>query len=267
VLKVVRLADATESRWPASPAEKDPWYWRREPIAYRSGLLDGLAPACLACVEREDGTVALWLEDVGTSTEEWSPERLGEAAFRLGLAQAPLCGRPADRAVALPRLAALVPAAATSADRRRRRGGPRAGGDEWTTLARLDAAPQTLCHHDFHPGNVLGELVIDWAYCGLGARARCGCAPRRLALRRVRPARPRYARRPQVWDGYLSGLREGGWSGAERGVRHAFLAGTALRYSWIPGRLGGELDPATRERWTATLPLLLDWVRQLPSAP
>lgn len=64
MLKVVRLAHAPASHWPASADESDPWYWRREPLAYRSGLLDGLAPACLACVEREGGTIALWLEDV-----------------------------------------------------------------------------------------------------------------------------------------------------------------------------------------------------------
>jgi Ser/Thr protein kinase RdoA (MazF antagonist) len=51
------------------------------------------------------------------------------------------------------------------------------GGDADRALARLDALPdgETVCHYDFHPGNVLGEgdalRIIDWATAGLGAPA------------------------------------------------------------------------------------------------
>ena len=37
-LKVVH-AGGNHPRWPSSLDPSDPWYWRREPLAYESGLL------------------------------------------------------------------------------------------------------------------------------------------------------------------------------------------------------------------------------------
>ena len=92
VLKLLHL-ERGESRWPAEPNEADPYFWRREALAYTSGLLNGSvlprAPSCRGVFERADGTVALWLEDV-PPPPAWTPELLGSVAHGLGRMQARL---------------------------------------------------------------------------------------------------------------------------------------------------------------------------------
>jgi hypothetical protein len=95
-------------------------------------------------------------------------------------------------------------------------------------------------------------VVVDWAYCGLaalgldaGVLVADGLADGAFAPELSEPVSA------CVWAGYLAGLREGGFTGDENGVRYAFLRGTALRLSWLPrGR-----SPA----WDATVDLLDRW--------
>jgi hypothetical protein len=70
--------------------ESHPLYWKREALAYQSGLLDNLpggvrAPRCYAVVERDADTAWLWLEEVKDArTTGWSLEQYAQAAERLG---------------------------------------------------------------------------------------------------------------------------------------------------------------------------------------
>jgi hypothetical protein len=254
VLKVVGRGDG-HPRWPAEPDEGDPYYWRREPLAYTSGLLDRLegglrAPACRAAVERADGSVALWLEDV-PPPPAWKPELVGAVARRLGGAQAAFAAEPPTE----PWL---------SRGWLRSYLGLHEAPDPDGVLDRLDALPPTLCHHDFHPGNVLGgdaAVVVDWAYCGLaplgldpGVLVADGIADSVLAS----PLADQAA--AAAWEGYAAGIADGGWRGDLDAVRWAFLRGTALRLSWLtPGS----------DAWRATIALLGRWreeARELASA-
>ena len=246
VLKLLHL-DRVESTWPAEPDETDPYFWRREALAYTSGLLAESAPlrapVCRGVFERADGTLALWLEDV-RAAPAWTPELLGSVAHGLGRMQARHAADP-PAAQWLSRdwlrtYLALHDAPDPEAE---------------TVLARLDMQTQTLCHHDLHPGNVLGanaDVVIDWAYCGLaslgldaGVLVADGIADSAFApeLADVVAA--------EVWSGYLDGLRAGGFAGDESEVRYAFLRGTALRLSWLPRGM--------RPAWDATVDLLDRW--------
>jgi Phosphotransferase enzyme family len=263
VLKVASSLGSGHPRWPAAADPDDPYYWNREPLAYRSGLLDGVAPRCLAVVERDEATVALWLEDVEPPAGAWTPERFAEVAERLGRLQA----APAPSAGWLAR--GWLPAYLRLRRDLVGAGGSAAqelGSDAEEILARLDRAPQCLTHHDFHPANLLGgdaSVVIDWPYCGVAARGLdAGVLVADALLDGV--VAPELSPRVEhaVWDGYLRGLRAGGFDGGEAEIAHTFFAGTALRYAWIPGRLAGDLDRETGTRWTATLPLLLDWARR-----
>src|SRR5262249_27698367 len=61
------------------------FYWRREPAAYASGLLDDLpgvrAPRCYGVEARPDGSDWLWLEDVADGLGgAWPLERYALAA-------------------------------------------------------------------------------------------------------------------------------------------------------------------------------------------
>jgi len=225
VLKVVHNG-GDEGRWPARADETDPYYWRREPLAYLSGAIDAFGvPAVRACVERPDGSVALWLEDCGEPAVTRGPDELGAIAKRLGVAQAqPVASEPW-----------LAPGF--------HREYLRLHGIA-DDCARLDELPQALCHNDFHPGNVLADgSVIDWAYCGPGAVGLDAgvLVVDGIADEVVAPDEADEAV-DAVWSGYTAGLGRD-----DEAVRRGFLEG-ARRLRWLPrGR-----KPA----WDAALDLI-----------
>ena len=219
VLKVIRKGEGSP-RWPADGDERQPYYWRREPLAYEHGVVFH-APRCRAVVERSDGSVALWLDDAGEAPP-WTPERLGTVARLVGRVQA--APPPEAPWVARGWLRRYLDLHGVAAD---------------AVLERLESLPQTLCHHDLHPANVTGpdgDTIVDWAYCGHGAR---GTDPGVLVADGIADeafdAADAAAFADAVWEGYLAGLREGGWTGDEDDVRFAFARGTRLRLSWLPG--------------------------------
>ena len=67
------------------------WYWKREALAYQSGLLHHLpggnisAPACYEVSERPDGLIWLWLEDIKDDVSSpWPIEQYALTARHLG---------------------------------------------------------------------------------------------------------------------------------------------------------------------------------------
>jgi hypothetical protein len=232
ILKVVRDGGA-ESRWPATRDPRDPYYWRREICVYESGIAAELgAPRARAVVERPDGSVALWLDDAG-EPPAWTAGGLGAVARRLGAAQA---APPPDREwLARGFLRRYLVLHGVEPDEQ--------------VLGALDAAEQTLCHNDFHPGNLLGaeaDVVVDWAYCGLGAFGLdAGVLVADGIADEAFPAEEADAVAAAVWDGYVEGL--GGGRDLDA-VRFAFTRGTRLRLSWLPR---GE-----RPSWDATIDFL-----------
>jgi hypothetical protein len=278
ILKVVRHDPGGNERWPSSEDETDPYYWRREPLAYATGLLDRIAPLraprCLLCADRPDGSVALWLEDAGAGAHPaWTVKRLGEVARDLGRMQGRLAQPPPDepwlsrgwfRAYLDLRTRWVEPY----------RDGPYADDVQviWAQrdeiLAAVDAVPQTLCHFDFYPSNVFGDdvttTVIDWAYCGLGA---VGLDAGNLVPDAIFDGFVAAEQGPElreaVWDAYTASLAETGLAFDDQALRYVFLAATALRYSWIPGTAFARgPEDALGGRWLEAFPLLVDWFRE-----
>ena len=217
VLKVVHDR-GEDDRWPARAEPADPYYWKREPLAYVSGVNAPFgAPLLRACVERSDGSIALWLDDCGEAPP-WTLAALCDAAERLGRAQA----RP------VPEQPWLGPGFLAEY--------LRLHGVEHDA-AGLDDLPQVLCHNDFHPGNVVGGgAVVDWAYCGIGG---AGMDAGVLAVDALADEVVDRVDPEAVYAAYVRGY------GAE--ARAGFVAG-ASRLRWLPrGR--------TRA-WDATLDLI-----------
>jgi len=232
-LKLLRLAAAPHARWPSRPELRDPYYWGREPRAYASGLLKPFGvPRCRACVERADGSVALWLDD-GGDPPSWTAAGLGAVAQQLARAQAELLEPPDEPWLSRDWLREYLLLHDVRADE--------------AVLARLDSMPQTVSHHDFHPNNVLESGgIIDWAYCGFGALGLdAGVLVADGIADEVFPAEQADEVAAAVWEGYRAGLAG---TGDEADVRFAFARGTALRLSWLPR---GE-KPA----WDATIDFL-----------
>ncbi len=144
-------------------------YWRREPLAYASGvLINPLGTGLIApyCYEVIDDVV--YLADVAGP-----PERADVAAYRLGTwhASAPipdaawLAGDQLAQRLAVADLdwsTVDAPADVLAIWHRRN-----------DLLKALDAVPTVLCHGDFHPGNLIdtgseATTVLDWGTLGTG---------------------------------------------------------------------------------------------------
>jgi Phosphotransferase enzyme family len=271
ILKIARPpADppATASAWQTSDAPDHFNYWRREVYAYETGFAYAAfhdagirAPRLDAVVDRKDGAVELWLEDIdGTPGFELSVARLGRFACELGAAQ----GRWAQRVpppVELPWLSRRWLAQYLTA-------GPGANvqiaDGDWDhdavaavwpapvrlalrglwesrmqALATVEALPRTLCHLDVWPANLIedasgGSVLLDWAFVGEGA---IGEDPANLIIDSVTDGLMDVSLLPliaeTVIEGYTRGLEEGGWHASAEDVRAAIAACAVAKHSWL----------------------------------
>ena len=145
VLKHLALGAGGTRTWPSEAEVDSPHYWRREAEVYEHGLPAGVPfrlPACTA-FERADGSVALWLEDVG-DPEPWPDADIADVARRLA-------AMPRGRgraALARARLAASLPRAARVSVR------PRicpTGSRRDEIVARVDGGPARARPQRFPP--------------------------------------------------------------------------------------------------------------------
>jgi len=302
VLKLIHHGHDRHPRWPSSTDPDDWSYWKREVLAYRSGLTTSFAgglrgPTCVAIFDRADGTVALWLEDVGRGAPgtSWTVASYEPAARDIGQAQgalalvsptssepwlsrhwlrAYLAGRDEDLHLladdgvwAHPLVRATMPRSWAHPLRAMR-------DDQTLFLDTLDRLPRTVCHLDLHPANLFAvdgdTVLIDWAYVGIGALAE---DPGVLVADAVLDFHVAPERFDELYDtvrrGYEEGLRRAGWSGPTALVDLGMSAGLAARYAWIgPAILRCVAEQrATLNRrpveegvkcWARTLPYLLD---------
>ncbi|WP_152626379.1 hypothetical protein [Streptacidiphilus carbonis] len=292
-------------RWSTSVDPRHWNHWRREYLAYSTGFAAtvyadaGLgAPALIAAEEHPDGALTLWLEDVrGAPGPQWGVAELADLAHRLGIAQAACAARPPDQPWLSQRWLRQYLAAV-----------PQPGGDgcraDWSrpeavaawpaplraelaTLAAdhghlltiAEAAPQTLCHLDLWPMNLIAAddrtVLLDWSFTGAGA---IGEDISNLIVDSVADGLIDASLLPEIAaelpEAYLRGLRAGGWHGSEAAVRTAVAATGAAKYSWLAPAMLCRLDedgtaraydrrsPAeTLHRRLGLLTLVADWAR------
>ena len=279
VLKVLHCGTEGLARWLASPDIDHPRYWKREALAYRSGLLDALdaldgvrAPRLLDFVERRDGSIELWLEDLaasGTAATEWTIERLATAARHLGRMQGAAAGAIPDEPwlsrgwlreyvedrtdLMAGKLDIIEPSLAST------------WVDRHQFLDWIDRLPKTVCHLDVWPPNLFdvdGETVlIDWAFVGIGA---LGEDPGNLVPDAVLdlyfPSAQVDDIDRRVTEEYLTGLSDRGWSGDERLVRLGMVASATVKYTWMAARLlDADLDPHVRAERVLAVDMLARW--------
>ena len=305
VLKLLHHSDVGSPMW-LSGEDEDHWfYWQREALAFETGLLDSLAgplraPRCLGVFRRDDGTIALWLEDLaGTAPAgEWRIERYAVAARHLAIAQAAW----ADAHHALDRrwlshrwLRDYVGRRAPLMDELTR--------DTWThpmlrdvvdaevgrsiaalwdkredLLAWVERSPTTICHLDLHPKNLFatpdGTALIDWAFAGLGVLGEDIGNLIFDAVWDFHVAPTQFdALAESLTTGYLTGLEEAGRGDDVDSVRLAILASGAVKYLWIlPALLGAvrsgqeEINhrPAaeTVAAWAPAIPRVVEFGRR-----
>jgi len=264
-------------------------YWRREALAYESGLLKSLpasfrAPACFAIDEQDDGSLWLWLEDVPHASTAWEREDYAFAAEKLGEFHAnDLLGKPLpefswinrkwmrswiheckkyrdlhDESVAQHPavfhhgLASLIDRFAVLEN----------SIPEW--LEALEHLPRTFSHQDYYESNILrspgclhegGLSLIDWQFASIsGVGEDLG---RFFGLSVSRGQVPPESSREYLdlfFSSYIKGLNGAGWHGDEALPRFGCLAAFALRSVWEVPKLLQKLEqdsksPESRKLW------------------
>jgi hypothetical protein len=248
---------------------------------YRSGMLKDLpggirAPRCYGDMEREDGSVWVWLEDITDGTQPpWPIARYGMVARQLGqfngawlmdrqlpdttfLSRSWLrewvdLSRPAFETFMsdadLARSAGVYPPEVLA-------GLGRLWSQRQEIYDQMSQLPQVLCHLDAfsrnifireRPGNPDDTILIDWSFAGIGAIGEdliplVGGSVGFLDA----PVETIGELSETAMDGYIAGLGDAGWHGDTTAMRRLFPAALGLRYGIGPMRLilYGLLDPA-----------------------
>lgn len=273
VLKVLTRTRETDVAWSASNDPRHRDFWRREDWLHRSGFgrlwqPHGIrAPRLLEWVERPDGDVALWLEDVrGEPATAWSPAGHADHAHRLGAAQGAVgAGRDApwlsqgflrdhtadrtaeqalldDESWRRPRVREHVPPGL-------REDMVRLHHDRAWFLTVMESLPRAFSHLDHRPANLVRDgagasVLLDWAYAGDGALGEdLGAYLPECVLGLCLPAAELPGLAKTAYDAYLHGLRASGWRGDEHLVRLGVCA-SAVRYGGLAAALTMRADAA-----------------------
>jgi hypothetical protein len=251
----------------ARPGEDpgDTHYWKREVEIYQSGLLEDLpgrlsAARSFGVIEYPDEACWIWMEDLKDALgQPWPLEHYGHAARHLGQFNgAYLMGRPIPTAPWLsigwlrkiaqaaeplvgqiqkmlidPVFQGLLPPDAEAQFLR-------LWNERERFLSALDQLPQTFCHQDPVARNLFARrgadgqyhtVAIDWAFVG---QASIGMDVAVLLLIGLAFMEIPTVQAPEfealLYDNYLSGLRDAGWTGDTRQVRLGFVTCTVCKF-------------------------------------
>lgn len=238
-------------------------YWKREVLAYQSGVLNQLpdgvvAPCCYAIQELPDGECRLWLEDIHEDQPHWTMEQHQLTARHLGQFNgAYLAGYPLPPPqswmltgrmhqwleIMAPDESKLFSFAETDLGRRWM---PKQNVERlvrlWekrqTLLAAFDRLPTCFCHHDAFRRNLmlrklengtLETVAIDWSYTGYGKIGQEIGITTAVALSflEVDAANAKELDNA-IFTGYCSGLRDAGWDGDLQLARFGYVVTAAL---------------------------------------
>ncbi len=264
VVKQTRLGHDADpgALWVSGTDEEHRAYWKREWLAYSSGLLARLpgrlrAPRLLAATEPAEHEAWMWLEDVtGLDGNQWQPQHYARGAHDLGTTQGAFAAGasplPDDRWLSRSWLAGWVATTERWWDqidddtlwRDARLAGldalRPAARDAWAAreglLAVVHTAPQTVVHLDFWPPNLIAAtdgctVAVDWSSVGIGGLAQ---DLDQLTLdpvwMQVLPGADLDLLERAVLPAYSWGLREAGFAATDADVRRWYAATAGLRY-------------------------------------
>jgi hypothetical protein len=269
VLKVVRhgVDEDPGGLWVAGADAAHRNYWKREWLAFDSGLLAGLpgrlrAPRTALTTQRTPGECWIWMEDVpGRHGAELRLDDYDVIAHDLGTTQGAFAAGtaelPADDWLSRDWLRGWVEASGRHVD-------TIVDGDVWLDerigslaplrgraleiwkarerlLAVVDEAPRTVVHLDFWPTNLFvadGEptVAIDWSQVGIGGLAQdvdqIVLDP--IWMQVLPDVDPRVLER-RVLAGYVAGLAEAGYDADPADVHRWYAAAASVHYTPMLG--------------------------------
>jgi len=250
---VLKILERPEQESPLS----DPWYWKRELLWVKSGLIEQLlgpvkSPRFYRVEETADGAW-LWQEYVENHRPDpWRTEDYAFAAHQLGLWNgicSPKSPIPAEPWFARqhyrfwytktnPEVDFQFPLNQKHISGKIKSRYDQLWADREMFYRVLETLPQTFSHFDSQRRNLFirnvganqSELVIgDWAMCGLGPLGAelYSLAGMSAALMEYPPSALDQLD-VAVFQSYVQGLHESGWFGNVDTVRLAYLAWTAV---------------------------------------
>jgi Phosphotransferase enzyme family len=258
-----------QALWGSGADETHHHYWKREWLAYSSGLLADLpgrlrAPRLLLATEPADGMAWFWLEDVvGRPGAQWQPQHYARAARDLGTMQgAYAAGHPpvpddpwlsrgwlSEWVGSTTRTWPLVDDETAWRDERLadlsvlRSRAREVWSERDRLLAIVDAAPRTLVHLDFWPNNLLAApdgstVAIDWSSVGIGGLCQdldqISIDP---VWMQILPGGDLDLLERAVLPAYAWGIRAAGLDASDAELRRWYAAAAGVRYtSVLPDR-------------------------------
>ncbi len=257
-------------------------YWKREVLAYQSGILADLAgnlvaARCFGVIEHPNDEWRIWLEDIQETPKTWTIERHGIAARHLGQfngafltgrllpAEQPWMyrGRPCEWIeFAAPMFEGFQHYAHSDSGRRwlsehSVKRVQRLLANRQPLLTLLDRLPACLCHHDAFRRNLFARdgvhaqaqtVAIDWSmigYGGIGAETGITTA---VGLLLLEVAGDQAKEFDQItFSSYVAGLRDAGWQGDARLARFGYTATAALVAGAAWAIVVGVISLATAE--------------------
>ena len=244
-------------------------YWKRESLAYTSGILDTLpeglaAPRCYEAEDMPDGSLWLWLESVQSLVSPpWPLSRFRLAAYHLGMFNGQyLVGMPLTAhewlSKGMTRIWAQENAYTVELIRQEapwetaplRQAFPQPARMRLLRLweerdvyyRALASLPQTLCHHDAGHRNLFAirneagadqTLLLDWELVGWGA---IGEELGNLFAPALINFEVRFEQAEElaatIVDGYVEGLHAVGWQGDVRMIRLGFAILAIFRWGF-----------------------------------
>lgn len=239
----------------------DPESWRREMLLYQSNLFEHLpdhvkVPRCYGLEEHDDKEIWLWLEMVlGSNGTQFSLEDYAVAARHLAHFQGQFLTK--RTLPSYPWLSSQYLLVKTISDwgtqaipwLQRNHVSPifsknmmEGAMTLWTERDKLldvyYSLPRTFCHRDFSAGNLFVSktaedidqtTIIDWDCAGIGIAGEdiADLVGEALVFYDFHPAEA-VRLEETVLSSYLLGLKEAGWSGDEKLIRHGYSISLVL---------------------------------------
>jgi hypothetical protein len=284
ILKVVRLGTDADpgALWVSGAAPAHRNYWKREWLAFHTGLLDELpgrlrAPRTVLTTQVSDVECRIWMADVrGRHGPTLTDADYTTIARDVGTTQGAYASStplPTDEWLSRSWLRGWVGACARLVEalredamtderlrplRRLRERVLALWDGRDALLAIVESAPRTLVHCDFWPANLFVDddghaVAIDWSQIGIGGLAQdLDQVTLDTVWMQVRPDCSLDLLERLIVPAYADGLREAGADVTDEQVQRWYAAAAGVHYAWMAGAIAQRsrdaVDVADQER-------------------
>lgn len=256
------------------------YYWKREALVYRSGILNQLplgirAPLCYTVEEHPDENVWIWLEDIAIENvqSEWSSKHMCKISYLLGKyngayitgttlpTESFLChnwmrswvevctayAKPTEEQKVIWDSCLIDFNGKSSMWELYRINRDRVN----SLLETLELLPRVFAHQDVHWDNIFIEqlngndslIAIDWQFASIsGVGEELGRMFGYALLKKKVPVNKVAEYKEELFLNYMQGLKDEGWDGNFKLARFGFTASASLRFIMVIDKMLSNLE-------------------------